>query len=56
MLNKYQKKTKKKPEFLWAGALSDLRAQYTSVELQHEISKLRTEVTQKSHSERSEES
>ncbi|MDI6804286.1 MAG: DUF2281 domain-containing protein [Bacteroidota bacterium] len=41
LLNKYQNKTKKKPEFLWEGALSDLRAQYTSVELQHEIYKLR---------------
>lgn len=41
LLNKWQNKTKKKPEFQWAGALKDLREQYTSVELQHEISKLR---------------
>lgn len=41
LLAKWQKKPKKKPEFLWAGALKDLREQYTSVELQHEISKFR---------------
>jgi hypothetical protein len=28
---------KKKPNFSWAGALKDLRNQYTSVELQHKI-------------------
>ncbi len=27
-----------KPKFDWAGALKDLRDQYTSVELQHKIS------------------
>jgi hypothetical protein len=28
----------RKPTFEWAGALKDLRDQYTSVELQHKIS------------------
>ena len=32
-----------KPTFAWVGALKDLRDRYTSVELQHEISRLRTE-------------
>ena len=30
-----------KPSFSWAGALKDLRNQYTSVELQHKISEWR---------------
>lgn len=30
-----------KPNFDWAGALKDLRDQYTSVELQHKISEWR---------------
>lgn len=34
-----------KPTFSWAGALSDLRDQYTSVELQHEISSSRIKST-----------
>lgn len=36
-----KKTSKSKPKFDWAGALRDLRARYTSVELQHEISALR---------------
>ena len=35
------RKTKKKPRFDWAGALKDLRARYTSVELQHKIAEWR---------------
>lgn len=31
------------PTFDWAGALKDLRDQYTSVELQHQISDWRSE-------------
>lgn len=34
---------KKKPTFKWAGALAHLKDKYTSVELQHQISKWRTE-------------
>jgi len=37
LLEKKMKKGKKKPKFDWAGALKDLRGQYTSVELQHKI-------------------
>lgn len=32
-------RTKKKLVFKWAGALAHLKDQYTSVELQHQISK-----------------
>lgn len=32
------KKSRRKPRFDWAGALKELRDQYTSVELQHKIS------------------
>jgi hypothetical protein len=31
------------PRFDWAGALSDVRDEYTSVDLQHEIARLRNE-------------
>lgn len=31
-----------KPEFPWAGALSDLRDRYTAMELQHKIVQWRT--------------
>lgn len=33
-----QKKPEGQPTFRWAGALKDLRDQYTSVELQHKAS------------------
>ena len=39
---KQEKKQMGKPRFDWAGALKDLRNQYTSVELQHKISELRS--------------
>jgi hypothetical protein len=35
------KTPRSKPTFGWAGALKDLRGQYTSVELQHKISEWR---------------
>lgn len=38
LLEKRQKKPRAKPTFEWAGALKDLRHQYTSVGLQHKIS------------------
>jgi hypothetical protein len=38
LLEKRLKKPRGKPTFEWAGALKDLRDQYTSVELQHKIS------------------
>ena len=34
-----KRKEKKIPTFDWEGALSDLKEQYTSVELQHKIHK-----------------
>jgi len=41
LLEKRKKKARGKPRLDWAGALADLRDQYTSVELQHKISKWR---------------
>lgn len=41
LLEKRQKKRRGKPKFNWAGALKDLRGQFTSVELQHKISEWR---------------
>ncbi len=40
-----QRRTRKplgSPDFEWAGALKDMRDQYTSVELQHKLSDWRT--------------
>ena len=37
LLAKSSKSRKKKPQLKWAGALRDLRTQYTSVDLQHKI-------------------
>jgi hypothetical protein len=41
LLEKRVKRPRVKPNFNWAGALKDLRNQYTSVELQHQISEWR---------------
>ncbi|MGQ9631840.1 MAG: DUF2281 domain-containing protein [bacterium] len=41
LLEKRRKKRRGKPRFDWAGALKELRDQYTSVELQHKISEWR---------------
>ena len=41
LLEKRRKKGRGKPRFDWAGALKNLRDQYTSVELQHKISEWR---------------
>lgn len=41
LMEKRAKKRRGKPKFDWAGALKDLRNQYTSVELQHKIVELR---------------
>lgn len=43
LLEKRLKRLRVKPNFGWAGALKDLRSQYTSVELQHQISEWRVE-------------
>ena len=42
LLEGQKKRTKRnKPAFRWVGVLKDLREQFSSVELQHEISKWR---------------
>jgi hypothetical protein len=41
LMNKKNKKKVKSFTFSWAGAMKDLRDQYTSVELQHKISEWR---------------
>jgi len=41
LLEKQLKRQREKPKFDWAGALKDMRSEYTSVELQHKISELR---------------
>jgi hypothetical protein len=38
LLTKRARRSRGKPTFEWAGALEDLRDQYTSVDLQHKIS------------------
>ena len=43
LLERRARKPKRKPKFEWAGALEELRDRYTSVDLQHEISKWREE-------------
>ena len=43
LLERRAKKPKGKPKFEWAGALKGLRDRYTSVDLQHEISRWREE-------------
>ena len=42
LLQKHEKKRHIKPQFKWAGALKNLADQYTSVQLQHQISSWRT--------------
>lgn len=41
LLEKRGQKTRGKPRFDWAGALKDLRDEYTSVALQHKIAECR---------------
>lgn len=41
LLQRQGKKVAGKPKFQWAGALKDLKGRYSSVDLQHEISKWR---------------
>ena len=44
LLEKKVKKDLKKPDFKWAGALRDLRNKYSSVDLQHKILELRSQI------------
>ena len=43
LLQKRANRPRRRPSFSWAGALSDLRGQYTSVDLQHTVAEWRTE-------------
>jgi hypothetical protein len=43
LLAKQRSSTRRKPQFDWAGALKDMRDDYTSVELQHELTRWRSE-------------
>jgi len=43
LLAKQRSSVRRKPQFGWAGALKDLRGEFTSVELQHEVTRLRGE-------------
>lgn len=44
LLSKQRGRTRRKPQFGWAGSLKDLRDEFDSVGLQHEITRLRGEV------------
>ena len=44
LLRKQRSEPRQTPRFDWAGALKDMRGQYTSVDLQHEIARLRSEI------------
>jgi len=39
LLAKRRSSPRRKPQFDWAGALKDMRDDYTSVDLQHEITR-----------------
>ena len=43
LLAKQRSIPRRKPQFDWAGALREMRDDYTSVELQHEIAHWRSE-------------
>ena len=42
-LERRTRKAKKGPTFSWAGALADMKNEYTSVKLQHKIAEWRAE-------------
>ena len=43
LLAKQRASPNQKPQFDWAGALKDMRDDYTAVDLQHEIVRLRSQ-------------
>lgn len=43
LLAKQAARSRRQPQFDWAGALQELRAQYSSVDLQHQITNWRSE-------------
>jgi hypothetical protein len=44
LIAKQEARSRRQPEFPWAGALEEMREEYSSVELQHEIRDWRSEV------------
>ena len=44
LLARQRSSPRRKPQFDWAGALREMRDELTSVELQHEITRWRSEV------------
>lgn len=42
LIHQQENRSRRQPLFGWAGALTDLREQYSSVELQHQISDWRS--------------
>ncbi len=44
LLAKQRARSRQTPQFDWAGALKEMRDEYTSVDLQHEITRLRSEI------------
>ena len=43
LLTRQRSSPRRKPQFDWAGALREMRDDYTSVDLQHEIARWRSE-------------
>ena len=52
LLEKHKKRLRHRPTFSWAGALKDLRAQYTSRDLQHQIAEERIPVLSRKKQQR----
>ncbi len=42
LLAKQSSRPRRKPRFDWAGALKDMRDEFTSVDLQHAVTRLRS--------------
>lgn len=43
LIHQQENRSRRQPKFDWAGALEDLREQYSSVDLQHQITSWRSE-------------
>jgi hypothetical protein len=44
LIARQEARARRQPQFDWAGALADLRDQYSSVDLQHQITDWRSEL------------
>ena len=44
LIAKQEAQPRRQPQFDWAGALSEMRDQYSSVDLQHQLSNWRSEL------------